>query len=92
MSSHYRTEPVGFADQPAFWNVVAAIVWNGSPERLLRETRTIERTVGRTPSFRNGPREIDVDILDIEGIRRASKDPILPHPRMEERRFVLGAA
>jgi 7,8-dihydro-6-hydroxymethylpterin-pyrophosphokinase len=80
---------VGFADQPAFWNVAAAIVWNGSPERLLRETRAIERRVGRTPSFRNGPREIDVDILDIEGIRHASKDPILPHPRIEERRFVL---
>jgi 2-amino-4-hydroxy-6-hydroxymethyldihydropteridine diphosphokinase len=88
-SSFYRTEPVGFEKQPAFWNVVAAIAWRGTPERLLALTRRAERAVGRTPSFRNGPREIDVDILDLEGIRRAGPDPVLPHPRLAERRFVL---
>jgi 2-amino-4-hydroxy-6-hydroxymethyldihydropteridine diphosphokinase len=45
--------------------------------------------VGRTRSFRNGPREIDVDILDLSGRRRRSRDPILPHPRLTSRRFVL---
>ncbi len=80
---------MGFADQPAFWNAVAAVLWTGSAASLLREVQAIERIVGRTPSFRNGPREIDVDILDVEGVRRESADPILPHPRMAERRFVL---
>ena len=88
-SSFYRTEPVGFASQPAFWNVVVAIGWSGTPESLLALTRRVERAVGRTPSFRNGPREIDVDILDLEGVRRTAPDPILPHPRLAERRFVL---
>ncbi len=89
VSSYYRTDPVGFADQPAFLNAVAAIAWKGPATRLLREVQAIERIVGRTPSFRNGPREIDVDILDFEGVRRGSRDPLLPHPRMARRRFVL---
>jgi 2-amino-4-hydroxy-6-hydroxymethyldihydropteridine diphosphokinase len=88
-SSFYRTEPVGFARQPAFWNLVAAIAWKGTPEGLLALVQRVERIVGRTPGFRNGPREIDVDILDVEGVRRTRTDPILPHPRLGERRFVL---
>ena len=88
-SSFYRTDPVGFANQPAFWNLVAAIGWSGTAEGLLALARRVERVVGRTPGFRNGPREIDVDILDLEGVRRARTDPILPHPRLAERRFVL---
>jgi 2-amino-4-hydroxy-6-hydroxymethyldihydropteridine diphosphokinase len=80
---------VGFRAQPAFWNAVAAILWAGTPGELLRATQAVERAVGRTPSFRNGPREIDIDILDLGGRRRASRDPILPHPRMARRRFVL---
>jgi 2-amino-4-hydroxy-6-hydroxymethyldihydropteridine diphosphokinase len=89
VSSFYRTEPVGFAPQPDFLNAVAAIEWRGSARDLLRATQEIERRVGRTPGLRNGPREIDVDILDLGGMRRGSGDPILPHPRMRERRFVL---
>jgi len=88
-SSFYRTDPMGFARQPAFWNLVAAIAWKGGPARLLALAKRVERAVGRTPSFRNGPREIDVDILDLEGTRRTGADPILPHPRLGERRFVL---
>jgi 2-amino-4-hydroxy-6-hydroxymethyldihydropteridine diphosphokinase len=89
VSSFYRTDPVGFEAQPAFWNAVVAIRWSRSAERLLRTLQSIEEAVGRTPSFRNGPREIDIDILDLGGRRRRLSDPILPHPRMARRRFVL---
>lgn len=89
MSSFYRTDPVGYAAQPPFWNAVAAVAWTRSPAALLRELQRIEKAVGRTPSFANGPREIDLDILDLGGARRARPDPVLPHPRMETRRFVL---
>ncbi|HEY1433864.1 MAG TPA: 2-amino-4-hydroxy-6-hydroxymethyldihydropteridine diphosphokinase, partial [Thermoanaerobaculia bacterium] len=85
----YRTEPVGHAAQPYFWNVVAAIRWRGSPASLLRRTQAVERAVGRTPTFTNGPREIDVDILDCGGRVRNAPDPVLPHPRLARRRFVL---
>jgi 2-amino-4-hydroxy-6-hydroxymethyldihydropteridine diphosphokinase len=89
VSSFYRTDPVGFTAQRTFWNAVAAIRWTGSPAALLSALKEVERRVGRTRTFRNGPREIDVDILDLSGKRRARPDPILPHPRLAGRRFVL---
>jgi 2-amino-4-hydroxy-6-hydroxymethyldihydropteridine diphosphokinase len=89
VSSFYRTEPVGYRAQRPFWNAVAAIRWRGTARSLLRATQAIEKSVGRTPSFRNGPREIDIDVLDLGGRRRAGPDPILPHPRLHRRRFVL---
>jgi 7,8-dihydro-6-hydroxymethylpterin-pyrophosphokinase len=49
----------------------------------------VERRVGRIPTFVNGPREIDVDILDLDGRVRDGRDPLLPHPRLAERRFAL---
>lgn len=88
VSSFYRTDPVGHADQPFFWNAVAAVRWRGSAGKLLALAQDVERRVGRTASFRNGPREIDVDVLDLGG-RRSALDPVLPHPRLSERRFVL---
>ncbi len=89
VSSFYRSEPVGFADQPVFYNAVAQILWSGSPEALLRLAQRIERQLGRAPTFRNGPRRIDIDVLDVEGALRRRRDPILPHPRLTGRRFVL---
>ena len=89
VSSFYRTEPVGFTDQPDFWNAAVEIAWPGTPRELLAAVRRVERRVGRTPTFVNGPREIDVDILDIAGKRRDGADPVLPHPRLAGRRFAL---
>ena len=89
VSSFYRTDPVGFTAQRPFWNAVAAIRWASSAAALLSALQGVERRVGRTKTFRNGPREIDIDILDLSGRRRARPDPILPHPRMAGRRFVL---
>ena len=89
VSSFYSTGPVGHADQRRFWNAVVAIRWPGSPASLLAALKEVERRGGRVPTFRNGPREIDVDILDLRGLVRTGRDPILPHPRMAGRRFVL---
>ncbi|HYT31400.1 MAG TPA: 2-amino-4-hydroxy-6-hydroxymethyldihydropteridine diphosphokinase [Thermoanaerobaculia bacterium] len=88
-SSIYESEPVGYADQPLFWNMAAAIRWSGEPEALLETLQRIERRVGRRRRFRNGPREIDIDILDFAGLVRASPDPVLPHPELSSRRFAL---
>ena len=70
-------------------NAAAEIAWSGSPEALLRAVKRIESRLGRSKTFRGGPREIDVDILDLAGMVRAKPDPILPHPRLSERRFAL---
>lgn len=80
---------MGFREQPDFWNAVVVIEWRGSAGQLLRAVRRVEQRVGRTPTFRNGPREIDVDILDLGGRVRVGTDPLLPHPRVGERRFAL---
>jgi 2-amino-4-hydroxy-6-hydroxymethyldihydropteridine diphosphokinase len=89
VSSFYRTEPVGFRDQPDFWNAVVEVAWIGSARTLLDIAREVERRVGRTPTFANGPREIDVDVLDFGGRVRNAPDPVLPHPRLNGRRFAL---
>jgi 2-amino-4-hydroxy-6-hydroxymethyldihydropteridine diphosphokinase len=89
VSSFYRTDPVGYEAQPPFVNAVVEVAWRGTPRALLGAVRSIERRIGRTPSFRDGPREIDIDILDFAGQVRSSRDLALPHPRLALRRFVL---
>jgi 2-amino-4-hydroxy-6-hydroxymethyldihydropteridine diphosphokinase/queuosine biosynthesis protein QueD len=89
MSSVYETEPVGFANQPRFLNLVCEVETRMTPESLLRYAKDIELKLGRKANFRNGPREIDIDIL-LYG-KRVINTPQLqvPHPRMAERAFVL---
>jgi 2-amino-4-hydroxy-6-hydroxymethyldihydropteridine pyrophosphokinase len=88
VSAFYRTDPVGYTEQRRFWNAVAEIPWAGSAEALLKAVKEVERRGGRVPTFAGGPREIDVDILDLGSLVR-TRDPILPHPRLAGRRFVL---
>ena len=89
MSSFYRTDPVGGGDQPDFENAVAEVSWRGTAPALLAALKGIERDLGRVDRGTDGPREIDLDILDFGGVVRRRRDPMLPHPRMERRRFVL---
>lgn len=89
VSSVYRTEPVGFADQPDFLNQVCLLRTTLPPRELLRATEAIERGMGRTRTFRNAPRVIDVDLLDYEGARLSERGLVLPHPGVQDRAFVL---
>lgn len=89
VSSLYETEPWGFAAQEPFYNLVMSGETDYSPEDLLRFVKNIERRMGRTETFRNGPRVIDIDILFYEDIAMESETLTIPHPRYRERRFVL---
>ncbi len=89
VSSFYSSDPVGYTGQRKFWNAVAEVRWAGSPEAMLRAVKEVERRGGRRRTFAGGPREIDVDILDLGGVVRSGYDPILPHPKLAERRFAL---
>ncbi|MBI4282106.1 MAG: 2-amino-4-hydroxy-6-hydroxymethyldihydropteridine diphosphokinase [Chloroflexi bacterium] len=89
LSLVYETEPWGYTSQPLFLNMVCALETRLSPQELLKLAQGVERELGRVPTFRYGPRSIDVDILlygdeviDIPGLQ-------IPHPRMAERAFVL---
>ncbi|MEQ1610386.1 MAG: 2-amino-4-hydroxy-6-hydroxymethyldihydropteridine diphosphokinase [Hyphomonadaceae bacterium] len=89
VSSIYATPPWGIVDQPAFLNAVALVETSLSPNALLDVCQDIERELGRRPRLRWGPREIDIDLLNIEGVRIVSERLSLPHAGLFERLFVL---
>jgi GTP cyclohydrolase-4 len=89
VSSVWETEPVGFADQPRFWNLVVRVRTQERPATLLSALRDIESEVGRTYQFQNGPREIDIDLLMYDEIVLHTATLDIPHPRMSGRAFVL---
>ena len=90
-SSVYETEPWGVTEQPAFLNLAAGFETTLSPERLLAAGKSVESKVGRTETYRWGPRVIDVDILlyGDEVVNSAEPDLLIPHARLAERAFVL---
>jgi 2-amino-4-hydroxy-6-hydroxymethyldihydropteridine diphosphokinase len=90
VSSIYETLPVGTpGPQENYYNLVAGIRWEGSPLELLRAVRAVEDSLGRARPYANAPRTIDIDILTLEGVSRETAELTVPHPRMEERAFVI---
>ncbi|HIW73445.1 MAG TPA: 2-amino-4-hydroxy-6-hydroxymethyldihydropteridine diphosphokinase [Firmicutes bacterium] len=89
VSSLYETDPVGYADQPRFFNMAAVVETALSPRALLGACLGIEAALGRVRSFPNAPRTLDLDLLVMEGEEVSVPELRLPHPRMEERGFVL---
>lgn len=88
-SSIYETEPVGYLDQPPFFNLVCQGTTHLSPQELLKFVKDTELHLGRQPTFRNGPRIIDIDILLYDDLCLQEEQLTIPHPRMAERAFVL---
>ncbi len=88
ISPWYRTEPVPVSDQPWFYNAVVAIETDLTPEQLITAIHAVEAEMGRVRVERNEARVIDIDIVDFDG-RISAKNPLLPHPRMHQRAFVL---
>ncbi|HLX39920.1 MAG TPA: 2-amino-4-hydroxy-6-hydroxymethyldihydropteridine diphosphokinase, partial [Ktedonobacteraceae bacterium] len=89
VSSIYETEPVGYLDQPHFLNIVCAGKTRLSAPDLLSSAKEIEQLIGRQPTFRNGPRPIDIDILFYDDVQITQEQLTIPHPRIAERAFVL---
>ena len=94
-SSVYRSAPQGFVSDNEFANIVAVYETEYSPEEVLLLTQQMEREMGRTEKSVNGvyhDRVIDIDLLQARGdeaIRRSGERLTLPHPRMQERDFVM---
>jgi 2-amino-4-hydroxy-6-hydroxymethyldihydropteridine diphosphokinase len=91
LSSVYETVPVGETAEPVplYLNCVARAETDLSPEALLEVTQAVEQAGGRTPTFRWGPRVIDIDLLLYDGVTRDSDRLTIPHPRLYERAFAL---
>ena len=85
----YETPPWGYEDQPKFLNQVIKVKTYLEPEPLVKHIKRLEITLGRKPSFQNGPRLIDIDILFYDDLILDTPSLVLPHPRLHERGFVL---
>jgi len=87
-----ETEPVdvpeAFADR-RFLNQVAVFETALEPHDFARRMHAIEDRLGRVRTVRNGPRTIDIDLIDFAGIRLETPELTLPHPRARQRGFVL---
>ena len=89
-SGVYETEPVGYEDQPDFYNMVVHIGTALKPLELLKVCQQAEKAYRRERTVRWGPRTLDVDILLYDELILDTEELTLPHPRMGERAFVLG--
>ena len=88
-SSLYRTAPWGKTDQPPFVNACAVVRTDLAPRALLARILAVEIDLGRQRGERWGPRTIDIDILDYDGLALDEPGLTLPHPHLTERAFVL---
>ena len=85
----YETQPWGFEDQPWFLNQAIALISEKEPLELLAISKAIEQELGRVPGEQWQARHIDIDIVLAESAVLDHPDLTLPHPRMQERNFVL---
>jgi 2-amino-4-hydroxy-6-hydroxymethyldihydropteridine diphosphokinase len=89
-SSVYSTEPWGFTDDQYFLNMVVGIKTNLVPAELLVAIKGIEKELGRHNRGEGyQPRIIDIDILFYDDMIFKSEDLSIPHPLLQDRRFVL---
>ena len=89
ISDVYETEPWGYEQQDDFLNVCVGIETELSPKTILGACLGIEAAFGRERPFKNAPRIIDIDLLVYEGVKSDDPELTLPHPRIQERAFVL---
>lgn len=93
LSRWYETLPVPPSGQPSFVNAVAQLTLDPAdqidPAVLLTRLHAIEQGAERTRSVRNAARTLDLDLISMGSLVRASPDPVLPHPRAHLRLFVL---
>ena len=88
-SKIYESTPKGFSNQPNFLNSVCKLSTVMTPWVFLHHLKNIEVELHRRRVFPNSPRSIDMDILVWGNFIVQSKILTLPHPRIQERLFVL---
>ncbi|HXR86338.1 MAG TPA: 2-amino-4-hydroxy-6-hydroxymethyldihydropteridine diphosphokinase [Stellaceae bacterium] len=88
-SRWYRTAPVPVSEQPWFVNGVARVETTLEPTALLAVLQGLEREFGRQRTVANAARTLDLDVIDYDGTVENTPELTLPHPRMQDRAFVL---
>jgi 2-amino-4-hydroxy-6-hydroxymethyldihydropteridine pyrophosphokinase len=85
----WRSPAIGPQPQPDYCNAVCRLRTRLEPEQLLGRLLDLEDAAGRTREQRWGPRLLDLDLLHVPGVRRATTRLTLPHPQIARRDFVL---
>jgi 2-amino-4-hydroxy-6-hydroxymethyldihydropteridine diphosphokinase len=88
LSPFYRTRAWPDPTDPDYVNAVAIVATGRTPSELMTLLEQTETRFGRKRSAKNAPRTLDLDIVDYDG-RVEEGPPVLPHPRLRERAFVL---
>jgi len=89
VSSFYETEPVEVQSQPWFLNCAVKLDIEKIPRQLIAAILALEQEMGRQRKLQKGPRTIDIDILLFGSSVIEIPSLTVPHPKMQERRFVL---
>lgn len=87
-----ETEPIGVPPRFSglkFLNQLALFETGLDVHEFSRRMHAIEDSLGRVRNVRNGPRTIDIDLIDFDGLVMDEPDMVLPHPRARERPFVM---
>lgn len=92
VSHLYETSPVGYSDQPDFLNCCVCGQTTVNAHALHTVCRSVEEEVGRERRERWREREIDVDVILLDDLVIDDPSVTIPHPRMQDRRFVLAPA
>lgn len=90
LSAVYETDPVGGPEQAKYLNACVRLETDLLPLDLLSKLKTVERRLGRVKTVEDGPRPMDLDILFYDDVVIVDgKHLTVPHPRLQERWFVL---
>lgn len=88
-SAIYETKPFGGPEQDDFLNAVLEVETELTSSELLMLAQQLESEAGRIRDIRWGPRTLDVDILSYDNVVSSDPELTLPHPRIQERAFVI---
>jgi len=88
-SSLYKTQPIGYIEQDWFINLVIKVETEMDALALLCSLKEIETRLGRVKTLQWGPRTIDLDILFFNDHQIQTDELTVPHPLIQDRRFVL---
>ena len=89
VSRWFATQPIPASDQPRFVNGAAWLSGAAEPCRMLKMLHAIEAAAGRVRGAPNAARSLDLDLLAMDDLVLATPRLVLPHPRLQDRAFVL---